>query len=109
MKYSTQFGRMKNRPPITGMENYGLRPRSWNSKRSAMHAIRDFCEKRMLNKKLTDAFISYCKSHVSDYYHIGNGQTVTGILISFNDQEIEKLWQAFVADLRAILPQEGVP
>lgn len=71
-----------------------------------MNSIRDFCKKRLLNKKLTDAFTAYCKASISDYYQIGNGQTVTGILMSFTEEEVEKMWGGFVLELRSVLPQE---
>ncbi len=71
-----------------------------------MHTIREFCEKRKCNKRITDAFVSYCRSSISDYYQIGDGKTVTGILMSFTEEEIEKMWGEFVLELRSVLPQQ---
>ena len=73
-----------------------------------MNTIREFCENRKCNKRITDAFISYCRASVSDYYQIGNGQTVTGILMSFNESELEKMWSEFVLELKSVLSQEQV-
>ena len=70
-----------------------------------MHAIRDFCQKRKTGKKIQDAFIAYCKASVSDYYQIRDGETVTGLLMKFNEGEIEKLWNKFVIDLKKLLSE----
>jgi len=73
-----------------------------------MNLIHDFCRKRMCDKKITDAFVAYCKASISGYYQIGGGTTVTGILMSFSEKEIEKMWGEFVVDLSRILPKQGV-
>lgn len=74
-----------------------------------MHAIKKFCNSRVCSKQLTDAFVAYCRSFVSGYYNIGNGTTVTGILMSFTDAEVLKMWDEFIRELRSSLPQESVP
>ncbi len=65
-----------------------------------MYKIKEFCEKRRIPKKIQDAFIAYCKASVSDYYQIKSNETVTGLLVKFNEEEIESLWNKFVIDLR---------
>ena len=73
-----------------------------------MNEIRDFCKNRMCGKKITDAFIAYCKSHIAEYYEIGNGTTTTGILLSLHEDEVEKLWNEFVSELKIILTHDSV-
>jgi len=73
-----------------------------------MQAIRDFCKKRKLGKKLEDAFVAYCKASVGDYFSIKSNETVTGLLVKFTDKEIENLWNKFVLDLRDSITQKDV-
>lgn len=65
-----------------------------------MYAIDHFCNKRKTGKKIRDAFTAYCKASISDYYQIKSGETVTGLLMKFTEEEIADLWDRFVIDLK---------
>ena len=73
---------------------------------SDMNVIHDFCTKRKLSRKLEDAFTSYCKAYIRETFYVNNGQTTTSLLFALNDDELEKLWQEFVLDLKHLLSSE---
>ena len=73
-----------------------------------MYIIQEFCKERKIPKNIRDSFIAFCKGFVSDYYQIGNGTTVTGILINFTDEEVEKMWIEYVSELKKLIETDGL-
>ena len=70
-----------------------------------MNSVREFCEKRKIPKGIEDAFSSYCRHKISERYAILNakGETVTGTLAKFDDDELLKCWNEFVLEMRSTI------
>lgn len=66
--------------------------------------ISNFCDTRMTNKKIEEAFTAYCKASYSDSFRIKlEGDTITGLILRMNVADVENMWNLFVLDLRDAL------
>jgi hypothetical protein len=65
-----------------------------------LNAVQEFCRKKNASLKLEKAFTEYCKQSVREYYSFYNGDTTTTIVMRFNDEEIERMWNKFLSELK---------
>ena len=63
-----------------------------------------FCEKRMMNKKIEEAFAMYCKASFADSYNVKeDGDTINSLILRMTEQDVENMWNGFVLDFRDAL------
>ena len=67
-----------------------------------MTVVQEFCKKKKASRKVEDAFVAYCRSLVREYYNIYNGETTTGLVMRFTDDDLERVWQEFKSELGSL-------
>jgi hypothetical protein len=66
--------------------------------------ISEFCEKRMMNQKIEEAFAMYCRASFANSYAINkDGDTINSLILRMTDQDVENMWEGFVLDFRNTL------
>ena len=68
-----------------------------------MFTIHEFCKERLIPKKIEEAFQSYCKASLSEYFDIRASDTLSKIILRLNEGQVEDLWVKFVSDFARLL------
>jgi hypothetical protein len=71
-----------------------------------MNTIQQFCEDRMITKRIEDAFIVYCRSVYADKFRIWKqGDTARLLVDKMTRGQVEELWQEFVIEMKRYLTE----
>lgn len=73
--------------------------------RSKMDNISKFCESRLIDPKLEEAFTAYIRSDYAGKYSLRNGETTKLVVSKLTMEEIADAWNDFVNHMKQFLSE----
>ena len=72
-----------------------------------MDNISKFCEGRMIDTKLEEAFTAYIRSEYASKFSLRNGETTKLVVSKLTIEEVSDAWVEFVRDMKKYLGENN--